>query len=342
MSVINRHARKSLGRILNLSTRNLVPLRSHHILGRDPDRSDTWLEGRLISRIHAAIDWNGEHWQIRDLSRNGTWLDGQRLPVGEPVPLFAGQAISLGEAAGLGLQMLEDSEPSSMLLNLSGREEPKVLSGYLLLPTEADPELAIYYSRKEGTWMQSKLTGSELDTERMVLNHGDIVYWSDEAWRLFLADTSKPTPFRTTLETPMADCEFIFDISLDEEHTRLKINWAEQVTDLGDRAHHYLLAHLARLRAEQAEQGLAHKSQGWVASEDLGRQLGCEKSHLNIMIHRARKQISMNTHERIDPECLVERMQGKLRFGDANFRIYKGDKLAYKMSHSRGTAHLAG
>jgi DNA-binding response OmpR family regulator len=77
-----------------------VPLHGERIvLGRAPECKIV-LEGRLISRLHAAITRTGSVYTLEDLhSHNGTSVNGRR--VDEPCPLHDGDQIELGGIARL-------------------------------------------------------------------------------------------------------------------------------------------------------------------------------------------------------------------------------------------------
>jgi hypothetical protein len=86
-----------------------VPLRGERlILGRAPE-CDIVLEGRLISRQHAAISHVGRGYILEDLgSHNGTTVNGRRI--GEPWALHDGDQIELG---GIGRLTFVDSDATS-------------------------------------------------------------------------------------------------------------------------------------------------------------------------------------------------------------------------------------
>jgi DNA-binding response OmpR family regulator len=67
------------------------------------------IEGRLISRRHAAITRDGQAYFLTDLnSQNGTTVNGQRITA--PQPLHDGDQIALG---GMGKLVFSDSESTS-------------------------------------------------------------------------------------------------------------------------------------------------------------------------------------------------------------------------------------
>jgi DNA-binding response OmpR family regulator len=86
-----------------------VPLRAERlILGRAPE-CDIVIEGRLISRRHAAISRLGQGYLLEDLgSHNGTSVNGRRIA--EPWKLHDGDQIELG---GVGRLTFVDSDATS-------------------------------------------------------------------------------------------------------------------------------------------------------------------------------------------------------------------------------------
>jgi DNA-binding response OmpR family regulator len=78
------------------------------ILGRAPE-CDVVIEGRLISRRHAAISREGQGYTLEDLgSHNGTAVNGQRIA--GPWKLHDGDQIELG---GIGRLTFVDSDATS-------------------------------------------------------------------------------------------------------------------------------------------------------------------------------------------------------------------------------------
>jgi DNA-binding response OmpR family regulator len=86
-----------------------VPLRDERlILGRAPE-CDVVIEGRLVSRRHAAISRAGQGYVLEDLdSHNGTAVNGRRIA--EPWKLHDGDQIELG---GVGRLTFVDSDATS-------------------------------------------------------------------------------------------------------------------------------------------------------------------------------------------------------------------------------------
>ncbi|MFC6978150.1 FHA domain-containing protein [Microbulbifer taiwanensis] len=102
-----------------------VYLMAHHTIGRRQGAVDTRITSAEISGIHAAIQWTGSHWNIRDLSRNGTWVNGQQLVPAKNYPLQQGDQIAFGRV-GNPLWIVENLDaPENLLIDLqSGEAQP--------------------------------------------------------------------------------------------------------------------------------------------------------------------------------------------------------------------------
>jgi len=318
--------------ILDTHSKQRYPLRSHHIIGRNAETADTVVSRAIVSRVHAALEWTGANWQVRDLSRNGTWLRDTRLNPNESVAVAAGDKLFFGSPEAPAWELVDDSAPRSRLVGTSADAPHLDLEPFLLLPDADAPELALYYAPLRRCWLSTPVSSVSDEPEETPIRHGDTLVAGGHSWTLFMAeagDTTEPYP-PTELRLP--DFEFVFDLSLDEEVTQLTLQHDHKALDLGERTHHYLLLHLARIRAEHAREGLDAKSQGWIESSELARQLGVDLSHLNILIFRARKQLADNLGVVMDSAELVQRRKGRVRFGCSQFRIFKGESLTCAMS----------
>lgn len=319
-----------MAQIRDTHTQRTFPLRAHHMFGRCTERSDTVVSNPITSRIHVAIEWDGQHWNARDLSKNGTWVGSRRLVVNESTPLAVGDQLHLGAPQMPALVLEDDSPPRSALIGL--HEAPSLeLASYVFLPDQDSPQAVLIYSFQRAAWMLHPIEHDSLQHVERVLQHGDRIGYGGREWQVFLAETEQVTEINPDGESRLEDIEFVFHLSQDEENTALQLNLGAQQLDLGERSHHYLLLHLARLRAAQAAGGLDSETQGWIDNEQLRKDLGMEMPHINIMIFRARKQIAENLTPSLDSESLVERGKGRIRFGSSRFRIYKGAQLAWAM-----------
>lgn len=313
--------------LVNTRSDEKTHLRQHHTFGRFSDQVDTVLDGSTVSRLHAAIEWQEPHWFVKDLSKNGTWYNGKRFLAGERIQLELNSELVFGDPDNVPYRVEDLSAPNSMLLPMDSKNEAIALELFSLLP-ENNPTHAIYYSVVSQTWNCDEVDSPLVDQR---LFHNQIVDLDGVSYRAFLVETDSLTDPYQNDEHMLGNLKFMFDLSLDEEVTQLQIEFGNQIHDLGERTHHYLLMHLARIRAESAAQGLDEKSQGWIDNELLSRQLGIEGPHLNILIFRARKQITDRLMMPIESSRLVERRKGRVRFGNTNFKIYKGASLEYEM-----------
>ena len=320
-----------MGYLLDKNGKRRIPLRAHHTIGRSADKVDSVVAAPAVSRIHAVVEWFHEGWQIRDLSRNGTWLNGKRLTNTESEALPRGSILNFGERKGPAWELIDDSEPTSLLVGDTPDTPTLPLTPYLFLPDEALPQLVVYYSAHRRSWLYYPMSGAHEQLPEQSLEHGERIAVEGRQWRVFLADSAQSTELMPESGQRLDDYQFLFDLSLDEEITRLRLRRGEQAIDLGERSHHYLLLHLARRRAEDAARGLDQKSQGWADNELLTRELGVDPSHLNILIFRARKQIADKLVVAVDSEQLVERRKGQVRFGCPHFSIFKGERLTHEM-----------
>jgi Pentapeptide repeats (8 copies) len=112
-----------------------------------------------------------------------------------------------------------------------------------------------------------------------------------------------------------------FNVSQDEEHVTLKVEVANQIIDLHERAHHYCLLLLARQRLSDADLGVTTDAQGWISMGEFSKILGLDPSHINIHIHRARLQLFQAIPEATAWPNLVERGQNRIRFGPYTFDV---------------------
>ncbi|TDG13786.1 FHA domain-containing protein [Seongchinamella unica] len=318
-----------MAHIRDTESKKSFPLRAHHTFGRCTERSDTVISSPITSRIHLALEWDGQRWNARDLSKNGTWLGNTRLTVNENTPLARGDQLHLGSPDMPPLELIDDSGPVSSLLGLD--DAPTLaLEPFVFLPDQDRPEAVVTYSYQRRSWLVHPME-QDVPLQANLLHHGDRISFGGKRWEVFLTETEQRTEINQPPDSSLEDIEFVFDLSQDEENTALKMKLSDQDVSLGERSHHYLLLHLARLRAIGAARGYDGKTQGWIDNEQIKKDLGMDMPHINIMIFRARKQIAEKLGDTWDSEHLVERGKGRMRFGGSRFKIYKGEQLAFAL-----------
>jgi hypothetical protein len=307
-----------------------IPLKVHHVFGRRQDTADTHIAHESVSKLHAAIEWNGEGWQLRSFGRNGSWVNQRGLETGSRHALLKGDVLHFGDCQGAGWQVADLSPPCALLLPIHPADaEPVKLQPFNLLPDNDKPEIALYFCTKSGQWLLDSDTQSGRLYASGQLANGDTLRCANTLWQLFLPGDSDPT-VNITPAAPSQDLHLFFEVSADEESTQLRLKSGEQSADLGERAHHYLLMHLARLRAQDAEKNIDPKSQGWIDCEQLATELGLSMTHVNMLIFRARKQLSDQTLNEPREIPAFERRRGYLRFAGECFTIYKASSKLYE------------
>lgn len=298
-----------------------IVLRSHHTFGRRQSSVDTWLQSPDVSHIHASIRWDGTHWVVYDLSRNGTWVNARHLTYGKSVALQAGTTIKFGDSEVATWWVSDLEAPKPILIPLDEDQPAIELDTFYSLPDEQNPEISLYISER-GQWLCERANGTE------PLHDGDVISHGHKLWKFYCADAIELTPVQA--EGPRdssADIAFRFDVSLDEEHIFLKLVRDNTSFDLGERAHHYLLLTLARHRLDDIHDQVNLNEQGWMALEELSNMLNLDPSHVNIHIHRARKQIAKLGLPLPYLPQVVERRVGSVRFGSPWFTIVRGSEV---------------
>jgi len=320
--------------IVATATQTYIPLAPHHTFGRLADSVDTHIDKPYVSKLHAAIEWNGSEWRIKNLGLNGTWLNTVNLPAGESVALTLKDVLHFAELTDPAFKVIDLSPPTDMLwpLDIAAGTSPQpiYLTRYHLLPDAYNPELALYFDEQNQEWQIETLDEQQEHLSYAVKN-GDVVQLEKMPWQLLRAQIYGPTEAHSLNLQQLNDMEFVFKLSLDEEATQLELVCNQQKVDLAIRNHHYLLAQLARHRADDAALGLESINQGWVYTDILANELGLDNTHMNIYIFRLRKQIADALPTLLGLQNLVERRGGKIRFGCNKFKIYKGGALVLEL-----------
>jgi len=294
--------------LLNVYSDTKINLQPHHIFGRHRSSSSTVLSTLDASRIHAVIIWDGEHWLVLDTSTNGTFINGVRIQKESRRRLEKSDRIHFGSDKTNTWFLLDTTPPQSMLEPVTPGLPNIVLKGIVALPSEETPEVLLYMS-PQGQWLCESAAGIS------VLQSGDCVGTHDNVWRFIEA---KPCLETQVLEEnrldPLLNIKFNFDVSQNEEHVFLKLKVDHQEFDLGQRNHHYLLLLLARQRMNDKAAGLNISEQGWVDKDLLSQMLKLNENHINIQIHRLRKQMIDTLPKSLTPPQAIERRAGEIRF----------------------------
>ncbi|WP_299595345.1 FHA domain-containing protein [uncultured Microbulbifer sp.] len=302
-----------------------VYLMAHHTIGRRQGVADTRITLPEISGIHAAIQWTGSHWIIRDLSRNGTWVNGQQLIPAKNQQLQLGDKLAFGRDANPVWKVENLDAPENLLIDIHSGES-QILESYHLLPDEHDPIASLHFNPVNGVWIYELLESPEHAESAKVVNHGSRIDCGHTSWQLFLAASQSTTTELSLRSLCVSDFRLRFTVSHHEEHIQLQLTKDDMRLDLAARTHNYLLLYLARARIRDIQRKVDAPDQGWVAIDLATRELGINVNHLNTQIFRARKQIADSLPDAIDTSRLVERRAYEMRLGAYMLDIFKGSQ----------------
>ncbi|MCX4240832.1 FHA domain-containing protein [Paraliomyxa miuraensis] len=279
------------------------PLTAETVVGRSR-RADLRLAEDFVSSLHAALVWQGRHWEVKDLgSHNGTAVNGRLVPAGTRRRLEEGDELTFGQSAST--WTLRDGGGPEALAQAEDRAAIVGADGLLVLPGPDDPEATVFIT-SVGRWRLE--TASE---SRDVADH-EVVPAGGVQWRLRLP--SIPGTTRSTAGTRA--------LSLDEVELSLMPGAEDQtlvaVKSTSEAFSFVVGAGSAVLRAlVQARLG-GHE--GWVDRDELVDRLSINDNHLNVDVYRIRRQFADAGF--IDAARVIERRKGRLRLGTARMRFH--------------------
>lgn len=302
-----------------------------HSFGRLIYSVNTLISNPEISKIHAVVEWVAPNWFIRDISKNGIWINKERITANKSHRLKIGDVIQMARRNGIAFEVTNLDEPRDYLLPylIKDREfhASIPLTDYMLLPDESDPEIIVFFDSEKVAWFYEYVKHDKPKVEP--LHEDKTINFNNIQW-LYRPNYIEANT-RQLLESQLnlKDLYFQFEVSQDEEKVKVVFYGDERKYDLKLRTHHYLTLLLARRRAEDIRSGFEEASQGWIYTEQLADDLGIDVSHLNIQVHRVRKQFADQADNVINSENVIERRPGEVRFAGSQFKILKGNSLEY-------------
>jgi FHA domain len=288
-------------------------LQGAQTLGRGPGCAPRASEA-YISTHHAELCWRGGAWQLKDLgSRNGTFVNSNRLEPGDWLRLSVGDKIALGALQNSGWELADDSPPSSLLVPSSGGPPIPLVSDLIGLPAE-QVRVTLWRTEDGGWWFETE----DAAARQLKPQHGFEL--DGQTWRLVVWDSNTTTDILLR-PREVGEAELVIRHSLDEEHVEVELKIGKRCHSLGERQHHYVLLLLARQRLADRENGEPEGSCGWVYQDDFARQLGVDRTQLNLSVFRIRQQFAALGC--LDPaSVIVRRAQTKqLRLGVQSLTI---------------------
>lgn len=314
--------------LINNQTQQHCLLQSHHSFGRLKSSVNFFIADAVVSKVHAFIEWHGQHWILRDVSSNGTWLNGNKLAGDKVAQLNVGDVINFASKSGYAFEVHDINPPCDCLIPVEHESETIELEDFHLLPSEKSNKRVLSYSNRTYSWWQETLDDNLSQSSMAAeLNDQECLDIDGLTWQLQINRTIADTQLLRPSVTSLDELTFLFQTSLDEESTHVVMQSGEEHIDLLTRSHHYLTLCLARQRAKDMQAGLDDSEQGWVYAELLAKDLGFDASHLNIQIYRMRKQFVDALNNTCESSNIIERSAGKLRLASKFFCIKKGDKV---------------
>ena len=299
----------------------IQPLREHHSIGRRKNDIDTQLELIYVSKLHTSIEWKNAQWIIKDMSTNGTWVNGIRLTLHQYHPLKHGDIIDIAGEDGTRIEMLDTSPPEDMIYSTDQQFESRPLRENMLLPNEESPVIELYKCPERHQWFAQHLLDNSPFSELGPFEHDSHLQCGNQHWTFLIINDYAPTAVIEAPDRDINDIEFRFDLTQNEENTTLTLINGSDETWLNERAHHYLIVHLLRHKQKQFE--TSSESHGWIDCELLSGDMGIDEAHINILVFRARKQISLALMGYNGSAQLLERRRRLIRTGIENYSIYK-------------------
>ena len=309
-------------------------LRDTHIIGRRTHECDTTILSPQISRSHAIIEWDQDRWLLSSTGRNGIRIDDKFFSSCVRMPLSEQQRLEFPDTHSTTFLVANIDPPENLLIQKNKTiNQSFCLEQYQLIPSEENPEYLIFLSDIDGTWYSQQVDqANSIDPTPMA--HGDKITTRQGNFELFIGNTFQEPTQALTQPCTLDEFTFCFTLSLDEETTNLRLESRDLSIDLDIRSHHDLLVHLARIAMEDWLSGLPRNDQGWIDNELLAREIGLETSHINILLYRAKKQISRCNPAISGVEYLVERRPGQTRFGCSKVEIHKGRSIQRMLQRS--------
>lgn len=275
-------------------------LRSSQWIGRDR-RCELRVDEPRVSEVHASIAWDGKSWLVRDRnSTNGTFVNDVRLGVGGRA-LKVGDRIALGEASEIWL--VEDVAPPGLILEPLDGGDALHVTASALLPSTDRPLVTVVRS-SAGAW------GVETSTDAWTLGDGSEVSVDGRRFRAIVPAPHGVTEGDTAATEPsLAHAELVIGVTHHEEEADLTLKVGTVSHRIMDRAPLYLLALLARARADNS----LSTADGWIGVEEVRRQLDVSPELLNLHVFRVREVLRELGIR--DANEIIERRKGRMRIG---------------------------
>lgn len=304
-----------MGELSRPSTNTRCCLRAEHVVGR-AQTADLHVDDPVVSSFHAALQWHGGRWSVRDLgSRNGVFVNGARIDA--PTPLQAGDALGFG-GPGTAWVLTEAGPPRAFAISLDDGTEVVGTASTLGLPDET-AEAASVTRTPTGWFVESDQHDDVAVEDREVIEaHG--------RWRLHLPLPSTDTTAVAAL-VHLHETDLRFVVSPDLEHIEVEVHHPTGPLTLPHFAANELLLVLALARRDDAT--TAPTEHGWIPFDQLISSFRLtpmsprDQNRIRQWIHKCRRRfVDLGI---TDGERIVERRPGtrQVRLGTPRIAIVR-------------------
>lgn len=300
-------------------------LHTPNVFGRKNIAANTSVDSHLVSRNHASIEWQNEHWCIQDFSRNGTWVNGVQLESHMPKKLEINDLIKLGsnDDNGITFTICNLDAPRDIIFRPHPSLQTVSIIESNLIPTPSSPDFGLYYCHDRKNWFSQpfNIENNSIDNhEKGPHQHGDEIQCAGNRWTLFLLNQdSASTPVRKKSKINISSIEFRILFNRTEDNIQITLISRDDEKELDQQRYNPILAHLINLQQKSDD--------GWVKFHDLSNACGKNFANINLQLFLLRHHLTS-----ILPQCkglstIIERKGETLRLGIKNYSIYRNGKL---------------
>ncbi len=292
----------------NVITGERTILFCHHTIGRDTSNRCV-VDKKNISRSHAIIHWENGMWYLTDLSCNGTLVNKKHI-CHERVKLNRNDLISFSGNQVDSCKLINADKPRSFLQAINDSVDHIELPDGIVFWEDKTVKTIYKDVNQNFIYDDGDIVRYVRTQESFFINQLEYEFIENE----YLEDTKRQLSLAQNLHLELI-------LSCDEEDVHAKIHLHDLTFDLGSRAYNQLLLQLVKLKQADKAYGLTDEQRGWVRCKDLAEILSKEvlkevdDYYINNLIYRLRKQVlGLHPYGNIFTN-IIERKNGKLRFG---------------------------
>lgn len=303
-----------MGVLRHIVSGRTVVLAAHSVAGR-ASNSIILLEDPLASNTHAAVQWTGERWEVRDHgSTNKTFVGDVVVPLQKYMHLPERGIVQFGSPAER-WELIDGSGPVVVARSVTTGEVRAATDGLLPLP---DRESVLVLVRRDGS---GEWVVETPEDGRRAAKDAEVIVVGGQTWQLTVPPFSPVQgTYTASPASRTAKFKLTFHESTDKEHVSVDLVDEGTTRSLGERTCFDMLLHLARERRRDAEEKqLPEADQGWLYVSDLMSALKVSEQNLNVMIFRVREVFAESSVT--GTEGVLERRRKQIRIGLESARL---------------------